>query len=129
MKSILAIQNRNEIRGMHPPDPGQTEKEGEAGPILGPGRIGAPEPALPTRGRSAHITTNQTAGITGAPRTERGQDTPARTQTPGGGRVLIRKMSTEGRIPDPVTRGGRRPTPPRTESQGLLTLSQTGTAK
>lgn len=128
MRSILAIRSQNEIRGIHLPDPGLTEREGEAGPILGPGRIGAPEPALPTRGRSAHITMNLTAGITGAPRTEKGQDTPARTRTPGGGRALIRKTSTGGRIPDPVTRGARRPTP-RTGSQGLLTLNQTGTAK
>lgn len=129
MRSTLVIPSRSEIRGTRPPGRGQTGTDGEAALILVPGPIGAPEPALRTRGRSARITTSPTADTTGAPLTEKGQDTLVRTRIRGRGRALIRKTSTGGHIPDLATRGARRPTPLRTEIQGLLTLSRTGTAK
>lgn len=73
MRSTQAIPNRRETRGTRPPAPAQTERGGEAGLIPVPAPIAAPEPAHPTRGQSARITTTPTAGTTGAPRTGNGR--------------------------------------------------------
>lgn len=130
MRSTRVTQNQKEIRGMRPPALDQTEREGEAGLIPVPDLIGAPEPAVPTRGQSVRITTNPTADTIGAPRTGKGRDIPVRTLTTGCERARTRRMSTGGHIPDQATRGVRHPTPPPpTETRGLLTLSRTGTAK
>lgn len=130
MRSTRAIQNQTEIHGMCPPALDQTEREGEADLIPVPDLIEAPEPALPTQGRSARITMNQTADTIGVPHTGKGRDIPVRMQTAGHERVRTRRMSTGGHIPDRATRGVHHPTPPPpTGTRGLLTLSWTGIAK